>query len=158
MKHPGQLALKAEAKLLKKSRRCKGWQVLHTVSSASIHYYEWKIHFEICCIINEQRLRYCFLLKHQENGFVLPPFIEYLLRAKTRGYLHRVRSLAKSSLPFTRGVADVPWQQQLTFRGCLLQATKHFICINSYNPHNSPKDNTMIFTLQSRNREVKSLA
>lgn len=77
MKHPEQLALKAEAKLLEKSRGYKGWQVLSKVFLACIGYYEWKIHFEICCIINEQRLGYCFLLKHQENGFVLPPFIAY---------------------------------------------------------------------------------
>lgn len=60
----------------------------------------------------------------------------------------------QSGISFTRGCG---WGAvtKLVFREHLLYATKHFMCINIHNPHNNPEENTIISTLQSRNRPAQ---
>lgn len=44
---------------------------------------------------------------------------------------------------------------KLVFSEHLLYATKHFMCLNPPNPHNSPEENTVISILRGRNRPAQ---
>lgn len=80
----------------------------------------------------------------------LPALGEYVVE-ETEGGLPDPR---QSIMPSRRGCGPCAITK-LVFREHLLYATKHFMCLNSPNPHNNLEENTIISILQSRNRPAQ---
>lgn len=74
----------------------------------------------------------------------LPALGEYVVE-ETEGGLPDPR---QSIMPSRRGCGPCAITK-LVFREHLLYATKHFMCLNSPNPHNNLEENTIISILQS---------